>query len=43
MRIGLNGRQWLYWQLHREGLRYRRQDNLLLAVDDLPHAQRLLD
>jgi hypothetical protein len=43
MRIGLNGRQWLYQQLHRQGLRYRRQDNLLLAVDDWPHAQRLLD
>jgi hypothetical protein len=42
-RIGLNGRQWLYRQLQREGLGYQRRDNLLLAVDDWPRAQQLLD
>lgn len=43
MRIGLNGRQWLYRQLQREGLAYRRQDNLLIAVNDWQRAQQLLD
>jgi hypothetical protein len=43
MRIGLNGRQWLYRQLQREGRSYRRQDNLLLEVDDWQRAQQLLD
>jgi hypothetical protein len=43
MRVGLNGRQWLYRQLQREQIGYRRQDNLLLAVDDWPRAQQLLD
>jgi hypothetical protein len=43
MRIGLNGRQWLYRQLQRDGLGYRRQDNLLVAVDDWQRAQELLD
>jgi hypothetical protein len=42
MRIGLNGRQWLYRQLQHEGLGYRRQDNLLLEVDDWQRAQQLL-
>ena len=43
MRSGLNGRQWLYRQLQHEGLGYRRQDNLLLDVDDWQRAQQLLD
>jgi hypothetical protein len=43
VRIGLNGRQWLYRQLQREGLSYRHQDNLLLEVDDWQRAQQLLD
>jgi hypothetical protein len=43
MRIGLNGRQWLYRQLQHEGIGYRRQDNLLLEVDDWQRAQQLLD
>jgi hypothetical protein len=43
MRIGLNGRQWLYRQLQHEGIPYRRQDNLLLEVDDWQRAQQLLD
>jgi hypothetical protein len=43
MRIGLNGRPWLYRQLQRQGLAYRRQDNLLIAVDDGHRAQQLLD
>jgi hypothetical protein len=43
LRIGINGRHWLYRQLQREGLGYRRQDNLLVAVDDWQRAQQLLD
>lgn len=43
MRIGLNGRQWLYRQLQHERIGYRHQDNLLVAVADWPRAQQLLD
>jgi hypothetical protein len=43
VRIGLNGRQWLYRQLRRHGIPYRHQDNLLLAVGDWQRAQQLLD
>jgi len=43
MRIGLNGREWLYCQLQREQIRYRRQDNKLLEVADWTRAQQLLD
>lgn len=43
MRIGLNGREWLFHQLQREQIDYRRQDNKLLAVDDWARAQQLLD
>lgn len=43
MRIGLNGREWLFHQLQRERIGYRRQDNKLLAADDWARAQQLLD
>jgi hypothetical protein len=43
VRVGLNGRHWLYRQLQQHGIRYRHQDNLLVAVDDWPYAQQLLD
>jgi hypothetical protein len=43
IRIGLNGRTWLYQQLQRAGIGYQRRDNMLLAVDDWPRAQQLLD
>jgi len=43
LRVGLNGRQWLYRQLQREQIGYRRQDNLLREVEDWPRAQQLLD
>jgi hypothetical protein len=43
MQIGLNGRAWLTRQLQREGLRYRRYDNKVTWVEDLPRAQQLLD
>ena len=43
MQIGINGREWLTRQLQREGLKYRRYDNKVTWVDDLPRAQQLLD
>jgi hypothetical protein len=43
MRIGVNGRQWLYRQLQQQQISYRCQDNLLLAVADWQRAQQLLD
>jgi hypothetical protein len=39
VRIGLNGRTWLYQQLRRQGIGYHRQDNIVLAVDDWKRAQ----
>jgi hypothetical protein len=43
VRIGLNGRTWLYQQLQRADIGYQRQDNILVGVDDWQHAQQLLD
>jgi len=43
VRIGLNGRAWLYRQLQRAGLGYRCRDNILLDTDDWQRAQHLLD
>lgn len=43
IQIGLNGREWLTRQLDAAGLAYRRQDNCVTWVEDLPQAQRLLD
>lgn len=43
VRVGVNGREWLYRRLRHEGIGYRRQENLLLAVDDWARAQQLLD
>jgi len=43
VRVGVNGREWLGRQLQSERIGYRRQENLLLAVDDWARAQQLLD
>jgi hypothetical protein len=43
IRIGLNGRQWLYRQLEQRGIDFQRKGNLLLHVADPLHAQALLD
>jgi hypothetical protein len=43
IRIGLNGRQWLYRQLEQHGIDFQRQDNLLLTVKNPIKAQALLD
>lgn len=43
VRIGLNGRQWLYRQLEQRGIEFQRKGNLLLNVADPLQAQALLD
>jgi len=43
IQIGLNGREWLSRQLEAAGLGYRRHDNCITWVDDVPRAQQLLD
>lgn len=42
IRVGLNGRRWLYRQLERRGVAFEHRDNLLTACADLPLAQELL-
>jgi hypothetical protein len=41
--ICVNGREWLCRALERAGIAYRRSDNCLIDVADVPTAQRLLD
>jgi hypothetical protein len=43
LQIGINGREWLTRQLQKEALPYRRYDNKVTWVGDLPRAQQLLD
>jgi hypothetical protein len=43
IRIGMNGRQWLYRQLEQRGVTFQRRHNLLLSVGDPALAQKLLD
>jgi hypothetical protein len=43
LQIGLNGREWLARQLDVAGLSYRRHDNCITWVEDVPRAQALLD
>ena len=43
VRIGMNGRQWLYQQLRQRQVAFEHQGNLLLSVADVPLAQELLD
>jgi hypothetical protein len=43
VQLGINGREWLTRQLQQEGLSYRRYDNKVTWVEDLPRAQQLLD
>lgn len=43
VRVGLNGREWLYRQLEQRGVKFQRQRNLLLSVADPALAQELLD
>lgn len=43
VRVGLNGREWLYRQLEQRGVKFQRRHNLLVAVEDPALAQELLD
>jgi hypothetical protein len=43
IQIGINGREWLCRSLDRVGRAYRRHDNCLTWVADVPGAQKLLD
>lgn len=43
VRIGLNGRQWLYRQLELRGVAFQKCNNLLVSVADPVLAQQLLD
>jgi hypothetical protein len=43
VRIGMNGRRWLYRQLEECGMGFQYRDNLLLNVDDPCKAQALLN
>jgi hypothetical protein len=43
MQVCLNGREWLARQLDQAGVGYVRQDNCIVAVEDLAKAQALLD
>jgi hypothetical protein len=43
IRVGMNGRQWLYQQLRNRRIGFEHRDNLLFSVDDIALAQRLLD
>lgn len=43
IRVGLNGREWLYRQLEQRGVGFQKRNNLLLSVDDVALAQQLLD
>lgn len=43
VRVGMNGRQWLYQQLRNRSIAFQHRDNLLLSVADVPRAQQLLD
>jgi len=43
VRVGLNGRQWLYQQLERRGVPFTSRRNLLVSVADPAVAQDLLD
>ena len=43
MQVCLNGREWLTRQLDQAGVGYVRQENCIVAVEDLAKAQALLD
>lgn len=43
VQICVNGREWLCRELRQAGIAFRRSDNCLIHVDDVPAAQKLLD
>jgi hypothetical protein len=40
--VCLNGREWLACQMDRAGMKYRREENCFLWIEDPPQAQRLM-
>lgn len=43
VQIAMNGREWLSRQMDRAGLKYRKQDNCFVWIEDYAQAQALLD
>ena len=43
IQVCLNGREWLARQMDRAGLRYEREDNCFVWLEDLPRTQQLAD
>ena len=43
IQIAMNGREWLSWQMDREGLKYCKQGNCFVWIEDYAQAQALLD
>ena len=43
IRVGMNGREWLYQQLRQRGVHFQHRGNLLVSVEDADLAQQLLD
>jgi hypothetical protein len=43
IRVGMNGRQWLYQQLRNHQIDFQHHGNLLVRVADVPRAQQILD
>ena len=42
IQVGLNGREWLSWQMDKAGLKYRQQGNCFVWIQDYEQAQKLL-
>jgi hypothetical protein len=38
--VGLNGREWMAWQMDKEGLKYRRQGNCFVWIEDYEEARK---
>ncbi|MDQ2946606.1 MAG: hypothetical protein M3Y27_11785 [Acidobacteriota bacterium] len=43
IQVGLNGREWLARQMDQQGLKYRRQGNCFVWIEDYEQAQKLLN
>ena len=43
IQLCLNGREWLSRQMDARGMKYKREENCFLRLEDFPGAQRLMD
>ena len=43
IQVGMNGREWLARQMDKDGLKYRKQGNCFVWIEDYEHAQKLLN